>query len=174
MSFTNPQTQTLVRRLDWSLSRTGFGQIVQGANDISECILNCISNQKGSDPFRPDFGSDIWSWISAPITVAGPNMILAITQSVGRWEPRVKLQTVTYTYQEQYETPGVPAGYIFKIGWQLVGGGVTGQTELLLGLTDAVQEGIDNIIPADIVIKILATELDGLFITEDGLSIIEI
>ena len=174
MSFVNPQTQALVRRLDWSLSRAGFGQIVQGAYDISECILNCISNIKGSDPFRPDFGSDIWEHISTPVTVAGPNMILAIRQAVTRWEPRITLEFVRYTYQDQYAAPGITSGFVFEIGWKLVGGGVTGQTEILLGLADTVQEEINNNIPMTMYFDILSTETDELFISEDSTTIIQI
>jgi len=164
-NFINPETQALVRRLDWQLSTEGIGRVAQGADDIAQCILLAVTNNKGSDPFRPDFGSDIWDHIDTPLPIAAPNMVLAISQAVERWEPRVALRYVEYEYVEQAgDMPGLKSGIIFNIGWRLRGGNVDGQTDLLLGLDEVSTPEV----PLTAKIIILGTEAGKALTTESG------
>ena len=164
-NFINPETQALVRRLDWQLSTEGIGRVAQGADDIAQCILLAVTNNKGSDPFRPDFGSDIWDHIDTPLPIAAPNMVLAISQAVERWEPRVALRYVEYEYVEQADDmPGLKSGIIFNIGWRLRGGNVDGQTDLLLGLDEVSTPDV----PLTAKIIILGTEAGEALTTESG------
>lgn len=164
-NFINPETQALVRRLDWQLSTEGIGRVAQGADDIAQCILLAVTNNKGSDPFRPDFGSDIWEHIDTPLPIAAPNMVLAISQAVERWEPRVALRYVEYEYVEQADDmPGLKSGIIFNIGWRLRGGNVDGQTDLLLGLDEVSTPDV----PLTAKIIILGTEAGEALTTESG------
>ena len=164
-NFINPETQALVRRLDWQLSTEGIGRVAQGADDIAQCILLAVTNNKGSDPFRPDFGSDIWDHIDTPLPIAAPNMVLAISQAVERWEPRVALRYVEYEYVEQAgDMPGLKSGIIFNIGWRLRGGNVDGQTDLLLGLDEVSTPDV----PLTAKIIILGTEAGEALTTESG------
>ena len=164
-NFINPETQALVRRLDWQLSTEGIGRVAQGADDIAQCILLAVTNNKGSDPFRPDFGSDIWDHIDTPLPIAAPNMVLAISQAVERWEPRVALRYVEYEYVEQAgDMPGLKSGIIFNIGWRLRGGNVDGQTDLLLGLDEVSTPDV----PLTAKIIILGTEAGKALTTESG------
>ena len=164
-NFINPETQALVRRLDWQLSTEGMGRVAQGADDIAQCILLAVTNNKGSDPFRPDFGSDIWEHIDTPLPIAAPNMVLAISQAVERWEPRVALRYVEYEYVEQADDmPGLKSGIIFNIGWRLRGGNVDGQTDLLLGLDEVSTPDV----PLTAKIIILGTEAGEALTTESG------
>lgn len=41
----------------WQLAPEGSG-VVQGEDDIDQCIRNILSTRKGADVTRPDFGSD--------------------------------------------------------------------------------------------------------------------
>lgn len=167
-NFINPETQALIRRLDWQLSTEGFGRVAQGADDIAQCILLAVSNNKGSDPFRPDFGSDIWDHVDTPLPVAGPNMVLAITQAIERWEPRVTLRYVNYDYTElQGDIPGWKSGIVFNIGWRLRGGQVEGQTDILLGLA----EDIEPDLPLVKKIFLLGTETGEAVSTEAGQAV---
>ena len=164
-NFINPETQALVRRLDWQLSTEGIGRVAQGADDIAQCILLAVTNNKGSDTFRPDFGSDIWDHIDTPLPIAAPNMVLAISQAVERWEPRVALRYVEYEYVEQAgDMPGLKSGIIFNIGWRLRGGNVDGQTDLLLGLDEVSTPEV----PLTAKIIILGTEAGKALTTESG------
>ena len=49
----------------WQLAPEGSG-VVQGADDIDQCIRNILSTRKGADVTRPDFGSDHYKWLDTP------------------------------------------------------------------------------------------------------------
>lgn len=88
----------------WQLSTAGPGQIVQGLEDISQCINILLTTQKGSDPFRPTFGVDLMSYIDLPQTEALPRLIQDIQAQVETWEPRAEIQSLQYTINEAHVT----------------------------------------------------------------------
>lgn len=147
------------------MSVEGFGRLAQGAEDISQCILVSIANRKGSDPFRPGFGSDIWEHIDKPLQIAAPDMVREIRTAVDEWEPRVRVTRVGYSFQAQdVDEDGTPSKIVFEIGWQLVGGDLAGQTDILLGLE---QEDDTGTIPPAPVLTVLATEMNDPLATEN-------
>jgi phage baseplate assembly protein W len=81
---------------NWQLSAAAPGQIVQGVLDIIQCVDVILTTQRGSDPFRPDFGVDIMSFIDEPINTAVPILVREITAQITRWEPRVRLTSVKH------------------------------------------------------------------------------
>ena len=163
--------QAQANRLDWSLSVTDFGQIAQGVNDISQCILIAVATKKGSDPFRPDFGSNIWDHIDNPVQVAAPAMVREIREAVERWEPRVRLTGVDYTLEDlPGDLPGTTARVVFSIGWELAGGNIQGNTDILFGQEDP---GDGSTVPSPLFV-VLATEANDPLATEnDELLLIE-
>jgi len=166
-NFIQPRTEGQIRRLDWQLSTRGVGRVAQGADDISQSILLAVANQKGSDPYRPDFGSDIWDHVSTPLQLAIPNMVLAITQAITRWVPAVRLRRIEAAYRQQpADVPGLLSGVVFNIGWSLRGE-VDGQTDLLLGLGDGVQNDATNPVAPNVVIEVLSTEIGEPITTEN-------
>lgn len=86
----------------WQLSTAGPGEIVQGLEDISQCINVLLTTQKGSDPFRPTFGVDLLSYLDLPITEALPRLIQDIQTQVETWEPRAVIQSLTYSTEEAH------------------------------------------------------------------------
>lgn len=120
---------------NWSISTNVFGGIVTGIDEINQTIGLILSTKKGTDPFRPTFGSDVWEYIDKPINSAGPNIVRAITDALGRWEKRVKIVSITYVMQSQDLTdPNVPSGLIFTIVWSLTGGTEQELVNLALGV----------------------------------------
>lgn len=108
---------------NWSMDVNNFGFVVENRAEINQTIGLILGTQKGTDPFRPLFGSDIWEYIDRPIDVAGPMMVNAIIQAIDRWEPRINLVSVSYELQSQEgQSPIIPAGIIFDIVWELIGG----------------------------------------------------
>ncbi|MGI9158240.1 MAG: GPW/gp25 family protein, partial [Saprospiraceae bacterium] len=85
-----------IKSADWALATSGISQVVEGVDDINQCLAIITATKKGSDPFRPTFGSDIWDWIDRPLALALPNMKRAITEAVGTWEPRVVVTTIEH------------------------------------------------------------------------------
>lgn len=85
-----------IKAINWQLSINTIGQVVEGIEDIRQCIGIILTNTKGSDPMRPLFGSDIWQFIDTPITTAVANISAEIIDSIGKWEQRIEIKKLTY------------------------------------------------------------------------------
>src|ERR1700683_2638011 len=82
---------------DWSLKLGVIGEVVQGLDDVEQCIAIILTTPKGSDPLRPTFGTDLWRFIDNPIGFAIPAVVREVTGSISMWEPRITLQSVSVT-----------------------------------------------------------------------------
>jgi len=123
-----------IRSADWSLMLdsagepgSGIGGVVMGVDDVDQCIAIILTTPKGSDVLRPTFGTDLWKYIDAPISQAGPAVVREVTQSITQWEPRVKVLSVTTTPLAGIATqPG--AHLEITVAWQLNLGGAPSPT----------------------------------------------
>ena len=84
---------------NWQISLKDPTQKVEDADDIAQCVYIILSTVKGSDPLRPDFGSDIWKYIDKPMPQASPMMMFEAMEALRLFEPRLRvtncrLQTV--------------------------------------------------------------------------------
>lgn len=117
---------------NWQLSIAAQGDIVTGADDISQTILLILATVKGSDPFRPEFGSDIFQYFDQPINIAGPGIVKEIISAVSLWEKRVAIVQVDFEHFEQFGDPaGIFSGIKFSVSW-VTAGGESGNTNLLI------------------------------------------
>jgi uncharacterized protein len=80
---------------DWSLKLGAIGAVVEGIEDIDQCIAIILTTFPGSDPLRPTFGADLWRYIDHPISVAIPSIVREVSAAIVMWEPRVILQSVS-------------------------------------------------------------------------------
>lgn len=85
-----------IKATNWQLSDVMIGQVVEGINDIRQCMGIILTTTKGSDPMRPLFGSDIWQFIDSPINIAVANISAEIIDSIGKWEQRIIIKELTY------------------------------------------------------------------------------
>ncbi len=92
-----PTTINDITSVNWQLSLAGVGEVEQNLADIRQCIGLIIVTTKGTDPLRPEFGSDIWRQIDKPVTVATPIIVKEILTGIQLWEPRVKVTNLIYT-----------------------------------------------------------------------------
>lgn len=153
-----------IRSANWQLSTSGLGNVVEGPDDINQALALVLMSVKGSDPFRPTFGSDIWEHADKPLNVAGPLIVRAITDAVGTWEQRVKIKSVNYTFQKQdVEPEGMKSGLVFVIAWEAVGG--TGNDEIALTFTPSASS-------VPFTVSVLSTETGEAVTTESGQLII--
>lgn len=102
---------TELQSANWQVSLKGQGYVEDGFDDINQCIQIILTTKKGDDPFRPEFGCDLWKYIDQPVNTAGPAMVQTILDAVGIWETRVQIQSVVYEIKEH--------NVIFKISWLL-------------------------------------------------------
>jgi phage baseplate assembly protein W len=89
---------------DWSLTLdstaggvagAGIGNVVQGLQDVNQCVRIILTTPKGSDPLRPTFAIDLWKYLDAPISAATPAIVREVTEAIALWEPRIDLIKVT-------------------------------------------------------------------------------
>ena len=85
-----------IQAADWQLSTEGVGIVVQGLDDIRQCVNIILLTRKGSDPLRPEFGCDMYLYIDKPIHTALPLMIKAMLEAIRQWEPRIDITGITH------------------------------------------------------------------------------
>jgi phage baseplate assembly protein W len=74
---------------NWQVSINDPTAIVEGAEDIAQCVYTIITTVKGSDPLRADFGSDVYKYIDKPINEVRPLIIYAVSEAIRKWEQRI-------------------------------------------------------------------------------------
>lgn len=87
-------TLTEITSTNWSLSLETQGQVVQGADDIRQCINIILYTIPGSLPLQPEFGCDLHQYIDEPVTNRS-KIAKAIFDAIELFEPRVVVTSVT-------------------------------------------------------------------------------
>jgi hypothetical protein len=112
--------------LDWSLmldstaggSRgAGLGRVVQGLDDVEQCLKVILTTPKGADPLRPTFGTNLWQYVDVPINVARAGIVREVTEAVILWEPRIELVRVS-TMLAQNDTLQPGAHLSINVVWR--------------------------------------------------------
>ncbi|MGH7838630.1 MAG: GPW/gp25 family protein [Candidatus Binataceae bacterium] len=100
----NAITLADITSADWSLMLdstaggvpgAGLGNVVQGLQDVNQCVQIILTTPKGSDPLRPTFAIDLWQYVDYPISLATPAIVREVTEAIIHWEPRIDLIGVT-------------------------------------------------------------------------------
>lgn len=146
---------------DWALSLKEQGNTVDGVFDVHQCIYIILTTMKGSDPFRPTFGCDIYSYIDKPINSAIPNMVRSIIDAITVWEKRVEIESVSY---ELTDTSSIR----FKVQWTLTDSAISQITDFELFMNG--NPGDANT-PITRVFTYIATETDFILQDENGKNI---
>ena len=110
--------------VDWQCKLNGIGGVAEGVEDINQCIAIILQTQKGSDPHRPTFGSDIMKYVDYPINVAKANIIRETIDAINLWETRVKIN------KTDIEINGTTI--LIKVEWTLANGNTSGTAEVTL------------------------------------------
>lgn len=93
MEDTLARTNTITAA-DWSMQLGAIGGVVEGADDVAQCVRVILATPRGSVPLNPDFGCDAWAYLDGPMTEARPRIVRAVIDAVERWEPRAELLSV--------------------------------------------------------------------------------
>lgn len=76
---------------NWQPRLDAHGEIVENLDDIHQCIRIILLTPKGSDPHRPEFGSDLWHYVDHPNGEAVPHVVREGIDALRRWEPRIEV-----------------------------------------------------------------------------------
>lgn len=75
----------------WQPRLGTHGEVVEGIEDIEQCIRTILLTPKGSVPHRPEFGSDLWLYLDLPVGEAVPHVVREGVEALRRWEPRIEI-----------------------------------------------------------------------------------
>lgn len=126
--MTTPTPYTSITAAHWQPALGTPGEVVEGLRDIDQAIRIILTTPLGSDPHRPDFGSDIDRYIDWPTNRVVPHLVREAVEAVRRWEPRV---TVVQVLTE------IDASHITLLVQWRVADGVIQQTEVPYALAAA-------------------------------------
>ncbi|HJU70396.1 MAG TPA: GPW/gp25 family protein [Paucimonas sp.] len=112
-----------IQSLHWQPALGGEG-VVENIDDLNQAIQVILRTAKGSDPLRPEFGSDLHRYLDYPIHRARPHVVRESIEAIRRWEPRVAVERVEFTLVEA-------AHAAVRVVWRLADG-FQGSTEIRL------------------------------------------
>ncbi|MEQ8585258.1 MAG: GPW/gp25 family protein [Thalassobaculaceae bacterium] len=116
-----------INAVDWQPKLGAPGEVVQGLDDIHQCIATILATPKGTDPHRPTFGSDVWRHLDKPTAEAFPLVVREAIDAVSLWEPRIDVVRVVRLPAED------PANLRIRVDWRLKGREEVRATEVDLG-----------------------------------------
>lgn len=115
--------QTIPTHTDWSpeliSGDSSYGRIVQGLDDIEQCLRIILTSPAGCDPHRPDFASEIHKYIDNPQPTAKAYLVRAITRAILKYEPRVAQVKVSILLAQSQDNGGLE----ITINWLPTDGG---------------------------------------------------
>lgn len=76
---------------EWSPRLGALGAVVQGAEDVEQCIRIILATPRGTVPHRPELGCDLWRYLDLPAERARPFVVREVVDALERWEPRAEL-----------------------------------------------------------------------------------
>jgi phage baseplate assembly protein W len=68
--------------------------VVDGNEDIAQCIYIALSTIKGSDPLRPAFGSNLHKYLDRPLAEVKTHVIIEANNAIRQWEPRIAVKKI--------------------------------------------------------------------------------
>ncbi len=80
----------------WGISTIATGIIVEGFASLRQCIHVILKTTKGTDPLRPNFGSNIYKYVDVPLNIAIPNIKKEIITALSIWEKRISVKQVKH------------------------------------------------------------------------------
>ncbi|EKG31390.1 MULTISPECIES: GPW/gp25 family protein [Pseudomonas syringae group] len=71
------------------------GLPLSGLDHLRQSIADILTTPEGSRRIRPEYGSKLARFVDLPVTAGWRSAVQAeVSRAIGRWEPRVKLQSV--------------------------------------------------------------------------------
>ncbi len=83
-----------IKSTDWQPKTGEIGAVVEGLEDINQCLKIILNTPLGSDPHRPLFGTNILQYLDSPINIAVPNIVREAVDAIETWETRIKLVAI--------------------------------------------------------------------------------
>lgn len=95
----------------WSIAPTDG--VLSDLADINQSLNNIFRTEIGSDPTRPDFGSDWHQYIDTPTDELPIHVAREITLALKKWEPRVIVDSIAHVVK------GVGEHVVCRVNYRL-------------------------------------------------------
>jgi phage baseplate assembly protein W len=131
--MTAPLTTPAIRDIisaDWSPKVGDYGTLVEGIDDIAQCVGIILQTPKGSVPHRPDFGCDLWNYLDRPLAQVRPLIVRDALAAIAAFEPRCTVQSLTTAVDGDD-----PRHLTLTLTWVPTGGGLATTTVFSIGAT---------------------------------------
>jgi phage baseplate assembly protein W len=102
--MTTPTSYTSITAAHWQPALGSPGEVVEGLRDIDQAIRIILGTPKGSDPHRPEFGSNLHLYIDWPVNRVVPHLVREAVDAIRQWEPRVSVVTVRAEIEAEHVT----------------------------------------------------------------------
>lgn len=76
---------------NWQVSIADPLAVVEGIDDISQCVYIILTTIPGSDPLRPSFGANVYKYLDRPLAEVKTQIIYEATEAVNKWENRLEV-----------------------------------------------------------------------------------
>ena len=119
--MTTPTSYSSITAAHWQPALGSPGEVVEGLRDIDQAIRIILTTPRGSDPHRPEFGSDLHLYIDWPTNRVVPHLVREAVTALRLWEPRMTLVQVLVVIEVEH--------IILRVQWR-VADGVLQQTEV--------------------------------------------
>lgn len=119
-----PTAYTSITSAHWQPALGTPGEAVEGLRDIDQAIRIILMTPRGSDPHRPEFGSDLHTYIDWPANRVVPYLVREAVTALRQWEPRMDVVQVDALYDGSHIR--------LRVKWT-VASGVVQQTEVPYG-----------------------------------------
>ena len=80
--------------------RNSLTETVSGKEDVKQCVKTIASTQKGSVPFMPEFGCDLFPAVGEKSPLAIDYLIGVYTREISLQEPRCEISEVVGDFTE--------------------------------------------------------------------------
>ena len=85
---------------NWQVSINDPSVIVEGVEDIAQCVYTILTTIKGSDPLRVNFGSDVMKYIDRPVNEVQSFLVYEVISALEMWESRINVRKCRFTSDE--------------------------------------------------------------------------
>ncbi len=119
-----PTAYTSITSAHWQPALGTPGEAVEGLRDIDQAIRIILMTPRGSDPHRPEFGSDLHNYIDWPTNRVVPYLVREAVTALRQWEPRMDVVQVDALFDGSHIR--------LRVKWT-VANGVVQQTEVPYG-----------------------------------------
>ena len=118
-----------IKSTEWSLDINQQGNVVQGLDDIKQCVYIILTTMKGSLPLQHDFGCGIYAYLDKPVSTIIINGQKTITDALKKYEPRIENIKVSTSLVEV-------SNVVFSVSWKVKNSVQTGQIDINYGFTN--------------------------------------